>query len=122
MTSDEPQYDVIVVGAGASRCSAARELARDHDVLVLEAGQVGAGASGHAAGFVSSFDEWAPSPDAVKYAIDSFRAFDGTRGFEFVDRLYVELLATEAEVEDARGTYANLLADEEYELAVLDAD
>lgn len=122
MAGTAPRHDVIVVGAGASGCSAARELATDHDVLLLDAGEVGGGASGQAAGFVSVFDEWAPYPDAVKYAIESFRSLDGTHGFEFVDRPYLELLRSEAEVEAARDTYEPLLVDEGYELAVLDAE
>lgn len=122
MSSASMEYDVIVVGAGASGCSAARELASDHDVLLLDAGHVGAGASGHAAGFVSVFDPWAPFGVAVKHAIDSFRTFDGTHGFEFVERPYLELLQTESEVEAVRDTYESLLTDEEYGLAILDSD
>jgi sarcosine oxidase subunit beta len=38
--------DVIIVGAGVIGCIAARSLARDHDVLVLERDSIAAGASG----------------------------------------------------------------------------
>lgn len=76
MPVDDRSYDVIVVDAGASGGWAARELAPDHDVILLEPGEVGGGASGHPAGFVSAFDDWAPYPAAVKRAIDSFRALD----------------------------------------------
>ena len=113
--------DVLVVGAGASGLWSAAELAPDHDVLVVDAGEVGAGASGDAAGFVTAFSDWAPSPDAVAHSIAAFRALDGRHGFTFYERPYVELARTAAEGAALRETYDPLFERPGYDVEYLDA-
>lgn len=127
MESQEPgavpdAVDVIVVGAGASGLWAARELATDHRVLVVDAGAVGGGASGHAAGFVSGFEDWAPYPETLVHSMAAFRAFDGTHGFEFHERPYVQLVESEAEATRLREVYAPLLAHESFRIDYRSAD
>lgn len=50
-----PDADVVIVGAGVVGCATARELAPDHDVVVLDKGQPASGAAGHAAGIVADW-------------------------------------------------------------------
>ncbi|SAL06788.1 FAD dependent oxidoreductase [Caballeronia calidae] len=54
---DERSYDIVVIGAGYTGLAAARRVAEerpDKQVLVIEAGTVGEGASGRNSGFVIS--------------------------------------------------------------------
>lgn len=122
MTHTDPSHDVVIVGAGASGLWSAIELASDHDVLVLEAGRVGAGASGYAAGFVSLFEGWASSPDAVTHSIARFRDLDGEHGFTFHDRPYVEFAETAGAAEELRETYRSFFDHPDYEIEYCDAD
>ncbi|OIB59041.1 NAD(P)/FAD-dependent oxidoreductase [Natrialba sp. SSL1] len=108
--------EIVIIGAGASGLWSAIELAPDHDVVVLEAGRVGAGASGYAAGFVGPFADWAPYPAAVEHSIEAFRSLDGSHGFTFHDRPYVELAETDAERESFVEDYQPLFDREGYEL------
>jgi glycine/D-amino acid oxidase-like deaminating enzyme len=109
MSVDSDPYDVVVVGAGASGLCSAIELASDHEVLVLDSGGVGAGASGRAAGFVTLFADWAPFPDAVSYSIERFRWLDGRSEFTFHDRPYVELAESAEEAATLREDHRPLL-------------
>lgn len=114
-------YDVIVIGAGASGLWSAIELAPDHEVLVLEAGRVGAGASGYAAGFVGPFADWAPYPDAIAHSIAAFRELDGRYGFTFHERPYVELAETELAGSSLRNIYRPLFERAGYDIEYCNA-
>ena len=83
--------EVLIVGGGLAGVSAARELAPDHDVTVLEAGQIAGGATGHASGLVTVVADWDGQPEAARYSIDFFREYDGTGDFEFYEQPFVQL-------------------------------
>lgn len=46
-------YDVVVVGAGVVGCISAYQLAPDHDILVLDAGQVAGETTGRSSGLIT---------------------------------------------------------------------
>lgn len=81
---------VVVVGAGVSGLSIARELAADHDVVVLDAGGIAADTTSRASGMISlslePFDD-----DCESYAREAFRDLDGTGLFSFTERETVRL-------------------------------
>jgi glycine/D-amino acid oxidase-like deaminating enzyme len=83
--------EVLVVGGGLAGVGAARELARDHDVTVLEADQIASGATGHASGLVTVVADWDGQPEAARYSVDFFREYDGTGEFEFHEQPFVQL-------------------------------
>jgi glycine/D-amino acid oxidase-like deaminating enzyme len=107
---------VAVVGAGAVGLTTARDLAghnlaghnlagydlagHDLDVTVFERGEPGDGASGRAAGVL--YDAYAEDVDAALggRAIERFRAFSGTGGFQFHECPYV-MLARDGDDEQA---------------------
>lgn len=84
-------HEVLVVGGGLAGAGAARELAPDHDVAVLEADQLASGATGHASGLVTVVADWAGQPAAARYSVDFFREYDGTDEFTFHERPFVQL-------------------------------
>lgn len=96
MSSDQP-YDVIVVGAGVIGCAVARELAGDHDILVVDKSGIGSGASGMAAGLTAptlfSYDR----PAVARHANEFLRAFSGTEEFTYRTRSRMELIYPEDE-------------------------
>jgi glycine/D-amino acid oxidase-like deaminating enzyme len=102
------RYDVIIVGGGIVGCMAARELAPDHDVLVVERGQIGGGATGKASGLVTVVEEYADTPAAAEHAIEFFREYDGTGNFSFTERTYVELRSDDHDVSSLRSHAATL--------------
>jgi len=71
-------YDAIVVGGGVVGCAAARELAPDHDVLLVEKDTVASGATGKASGLVSPVYDHQANMPAARHATDFFEDFDGT--------------------------------------------
>lgn len=85
-------YDVVVVGAGVAGCAAARELAPDHDVLVVEKGQVAGEATALSAGEVTMAPSYADRPAVAAHATEFFRAYDGTGEFRFHERPSYELV------------------------------
>lgn len=93
------EYDVIIVGAGVAGCVSAYELARDHDVLVIDAGPVAGETTGRSSGLITvTTDVLVPHMDSfdvggiASHVNEYVREFDGTAGFEFVERAGVELV------------------------------
>lgn len=85
-------YDVVIVGAGIIGCSSARELASDHDVLVIDRGQVAGDTTGKASGLVTFSAQRALVPDVPKYCLSFFEQYDGTENFKFTQRHTVEMV------------------------------
>ncbi|ADJ16551.1 NAD(P)/FAD-dependent oxidoreductase [Halalkalicoccus jeotgali] len=82
---------VVVVGAGVSGLAVARELAPDHDVIVLDKGGVAADTSSRASGMISLSLE--PFPDEwASFALSQFRDLDGQGIFSFTERETVRLV------------------------------
>lgn len=82
---------IVVVGAGVSGLAIARELAPDHDVVVLDKGGVAADTSSRASGMISLSLE--PFPDEwVSFALSQFRDLDGQGIFSFAERETVRLV------------------------------
>ncbi len=71
----KPAYDVAVIGAGVIGCSVAYWLTRRGlDVLLLEAGEIAAGASGACDGFLSvQSKEPGPMMDMTRRSLELFR-------------------------------------------------
>ena len=119
MTDRTDGSRVIVVGAGIAGCHAARELASDHDVCVLEREHVGAGATGRSAGLISPTLFYGDHPEIARHVTRFVRRFDGTHGFEFTERGRLDFL-TEDALPDAR-KHARALADEGFPVRYLEA-
>jgi sarcosine oxidase subunit beta len=88
----DSDYDLAVVGGGVVGCAAAHALAPDHDVLVVEQGQVAAEATARAAGEVTMTPSYSDYPGVAAHANDFFHAFDGTREFSYHPRPSFELV------------------------------
>lgn len=90
---DEPKdrYDVAVVGAGVIGCVTAKELASDHDVVVVDKDQVAGDTTGRASGLISTVAEVPNIPELAHHALDFFREYDGTGEFDFTERARVQL-------------------------------
>ncbi|MFB6170056.1 MAG: NAD(P)/FAD-dependent oxidoreductase [Haloarculaceae archaeon] len=113
------RYDVVVVGAGVSGCAIAYELAPDHDVLVVDKGQVAGEASGLAAGLIAPTLFYSDYPDVARHANPFFRTFSGTGSFEFNERPRIELIPPDKQ--DAGRKMAERLADEGFPVSFHDA-
>lgn len=88
---------VVVIGGGIIGCSSARFLASDHEVLVIERGQIAGDASGKASGVITFSAQRSLMPGFVDYATSFFHDYEGTKHFEFVERNAVELTPPEKE-------------------------
>ena len=113
-------FDTVVVGAGIAGCAAARELATDRDVIVLDRDAVAGAATGRSAGLVAPTLFFGDLPAVARHANAFVREFDGTRGFEFTARNRVDLVTTE-ERDGAERTAAERAADG-FPVTYLDAD
>jgi glycine/D-amino acid oxidase-like deaminating enzyme len=85
-------YDVAVVGAGINGCVAAKYLADDHDVVVLERDQIAAATTAKASGLISVAHDYVDHLKAARYAADFFDEYDGTGNFEYTKRPNVRLV------------------------------
>lgn len=95
----ESQPEVVIVGGGISGAAAARWLAPDHDVRLLERDRIAGEATGHASGLVSIAADYAQTPALARYALEFFDA--GHDGVEYTQRPNVWLV-TPDEADDAR--------------------
>lgn len=105
MTSER----VVVVGAGVSGLAAARELAPDHDVVVIDAGGVAADTTSRASGVLSLGLE--PVSDATReHALATFRRLDGRGVFSFTEHPTVRLVPADESREEtpAGGDYLDV--------------
>lgn len=102
MLSQEIDTDVLVVGAGATGCAIASELASDCEVMILDKETVSGEASGLAAGLVAPTLFMHEEPEAATHANRFFRSFSGTGDFEYNERHRVEIVRPEFEDEARR--------------------
>ncbi|MFB6124818.1 MAG: NAD(P)/FAD-dependent oxidoreductase, partial [Halanaeroarchaeum sp.] len=93
---------VLVVGAGVVGAAAARELAPDHEVVLVDRDQVAAGATAKASGLISPQYDLNDHLDAASYALDAFRELDGTGHFEDTERRGVSLVREDELAADRR--------------------
>ena len=118
--SSDSDHDVIVVGAGINGCVIARELAPDHDVLVIDKGQVASETTAKASGLISIVHDYADFPDGARHAIDFFEDYDGTGNFELTERSSVELVLPEHAEE--RRAAAEAIAANGFDVEYLEPD
>jgi glycine/D-amino acid oxidase-like deaminating enzyme len=120
-------YDVVLVGAGVAGCISAYELAPDHDVLVVDAGQVAGETTGRSSGLVTiTTDILVPRretldvPGMATHVNEYVRALDGTGEFEFFERPGVELVPPGEEA--AARAYVDELQADGLAVTYLEAD
>ena len=77
-------YDVAIIGAGINGCVAAKYLADDHDVIVLEKDQIAGATTAKASGLISVAHDYIDHLEAAKYAADFFDEYDGTGDWPLV--------------------------------------
>lgn len=90
--------DVIVCGGGVAGIAVARKLATDHDVVVIEKGQVAAEASGLAAGLIGLRATYPETPAISDHAATFFESYNAGH-FSYERREYVRLVPPDAAVE-----------------------
>jgi len=93
---------VVVIGAGVIGCAAARALATDHDVVVVEKGRVASEATALAAGLVTMTPSYSDVPSIPERANRFFREYDGTGDFRYTERESVEPVSPDREGEARR--------------------
>lgn len=86
------QSEVLIVGGGVAGCAAARLLAPDHDIVLLEGNQIAGDASGKASGLITNGASFRAHPEFARTAADFFPEFDGTGSFSFTERESVGLV------------------------------
>ncbi|UPV75413.1 FAD-binding oxidoreductase [Halorussus limi] len=116
----EDGYDAIIVGGGVVGCAVARELAADRDVLLVERGQIAAGATALAAGEITMSPSYTDESAVADHANEFFREYDGTGEFSFTERPSFELVPPDREGEARRRV--ERLSDEGVRVAFLNAD
>jgi glycine/D-amino acid oxidase-like deaminating enzyme len=112
--------DVVVVGAGVIGVAAARELAPDHGVIVLDKGQVAGDTTAKASGLITIVPDLDERPAVARYAVDFFEEYDGTGEFSFTPRESVQLV-TDDEEAWARDQ-ATRVADNGFDVEYLEPD
>jgi glycine/D-amino acid oxidase-like deaminating enzyme len=117
---NEENHDVVIVGAGVNGCVVARELASDHDVLVLEEGQIASKTTAKASGLITNIYDYGEYPEATRYALDFFEAYDGTGHFSYTQKNFVELL--DSDVIDERRREAKTYSDSGFDVSYLTID
>lgn len=100
--SGNRECDVVIVGGGVIGCAVARELASDHDVVLVEKGQVAGEATALAAGEVTMSPSYSDVPVVARHANAFFRDYDGTGEFSYTERRSIELIVPEREGEARR--------------------
>ncbi|ELY92093.1 FAD dependent oxidoreductase [Natrialba hulunbeirensis JCM 10989] len=117
--STKERDHIVVVGAGVAGCHAARNLAVDHEVTVLDRSGIAAEATGLSAGIIAPTLFYSDAPAVARYANDFFREFDGSHGFSFTKRDRIDVM-TEAEAAEAQELAARL-SDEGFPVAYRDS-
>jgi sarcosine oxidase, subunit beta len=110
MCSSHEEYDhIVIVGAGVAGCHAARNLATDHEVTVLDRSGIAAEATGLSAGIIAPTLFYSDTPTIARYANVFFREFDGSHGFSFTERNRIDVMteAEKAEAQDLASRLAN---------------
>ncbi|MEF8840901.1 MAG: FAD-binding oxidoreductase [Haloarculaceae archaeon] len=92
-------FDTVVVGAGIAGCMAARELASDRRLLVLDRDGIAGAATGRSAGLVAPTLFFGDLPQVARHANHFVREFDGTGAFEFTPRNRVDLVTADGRPE-----------------------
>jgi glycine/D-amino acid oxidase-like deaminating enzyme len=113
-------HEVVIVGAGVAGAVAARALAADHDILLVDRSGVASAATGRSAGLVAPTLFYGDTPPVARYANAFFREFDGTDQFRLTRRDRVDLV-TDPEADDARAT-ARQRREAGFPVEFLDAD
>lgn len=84
--------DIVIVGGGVSGIAAARNLAVDHDVIIVEKGNLAGEASALAAGIIGLSTTYADEPAIADHAASFFEDYDGTGEFSYTQRGSVKLV------------------------------
>jgi len=114
---EKESHDVVIVGGGVNGCAVARELASDHDVLVLEQGQIASKTTAKASGLITNLYDYGEYTEATRYALDFFNDYDGTGHFSYTQKNFVELL--DPDVVDERRETAQEYSDAGFEVSYL---
>ncbi len=111
---------VVVVGGGVTGCAIARALAPDHEVDVLERGQIAGEATALAAGEITMLSSYDDRPEIGWHAVEFFREYDGTGAFSFAERPSIGLITPDRE--EAKRRYVERAADRGLPVEYLDRE